>query len=98
MHGGGGGCWEEGLEPSGPEGVGIGLWEGSGLCRNGCERELRETGLLYLRVLPTHSLNSFSKHRVKDKKHKLPAFHFSPIPQSNSPGVAPIKIVSSVSF
>lgn len=41
----------------------------------------------------------FQEHKVKDKKQKLsPTFCSSPIPQVNSPGVAPTNIVSSVSF
>lgn len=76
MFGGGGGCWEEDLELSGLEGVGIGFWEGLGFCFIGCEMELREIGLFYLRVLFIYSLNFFLKYRVKDKKYKLLVFYF----------------------
>lgn len=84
----------------GPGEVGTGIRGSPGSHCNGLRGHLeRQVGFI-LRPISIHSLHFFFQgHKVKDKKQKSsPTFCSSPIPQVNSPGVAPTNIVSSVSF
>lgn len=91
--------WEEGLVSSGQGGVETVILGGlQGSCLNGQEREWDRHFCYILRV--TFVVNFFQDcWGVKEKKQKfLFDFLSSPVPQLNSPDVAPIKIVSSLYF